>query len=110
MKEMIMPQNYVELEQEEMMYLEGGGLGWNGVDFWFPGVTIFFHRDTLRMLAGIGVTNAGVWVGRTARFAGPAGYAIASALFVAGVIANNITSGFAVSMYSFGQVAGWSKL
>jgi hypothetical protein len=24
MKEMTMPQNYVELEQEEMMYLEGG--------------------------------------------------------------------------------------
>jgi hypothetical protein len=29
MKEMTMPQNYVELEQEEMMYLEGGGVGYH---------------------------------------------------------------------------------
>jgi hypothetical protein len=28
MKEMTMPLNYVELEQEEMMYLEGGGIGY----------------------------------------------------------------------------------
>ena len=31
--ELVLPRNYVEIEQEEMMYLDGGGVGYLCITF-----------------------------------------------------------------------------
>ncbi len=94
MKEMTMPLNYVELEQEEMMYLEGGGDGWNGVEVYWWGVKMYINRTTLNTIGTFSFGAAAQYIqSKFSLGGGVKGYMIAGALAVAGFYASNMSSG-----------------
>ncbi|MFM1514733.1 hypothetical protein ABGF49_05645 [Helcococcus ovis] len=50
--ELVLPQNYVEIEQEEMEYLDGGGVGYN---WWNNAKNVGTALDVIFSAAGFGV-------------------------------------------------------
>lgn len=50
--ELVLPRNYVEIEQEEMMYLDGGGVGYH---WWNKAQNVGIALDVIFSAVGFGV-------------------------------------------------------
>lgn len=111
MKEMIMPHNYVELEQVEMMYLDGGGQGWNGMELYWWGFKLNLSKSTINTLGAGGYGMAGKYLESNFKAAGGVkGLTIAFALGAAGYMASNMSSGVWIR-YTYGAgLTGFGRL
>lgn len=86
--EMVLPRNYIEVEQEEMMYLDGGAIGVNGLAIRWWGYQVLLSGTTLKKI--FQYSFDGIVAG--------AGGVIAAALGCTAVVAAAIGLAIAVSM------------
>lgn len=91
-----MPKKFIELEQEEMMYLDGGSTGKTAVERKDGYVTVYISATTLKK-AGTGIAIAGVVV---------PGIVIDKAVTVAGILMSSAEHGIKFN-YKPGTIRVW---
>lgn len=117
--ELVLPNNYVALEQEEMMYLDGGGVGkhwWNKRDHIAyainiaaaavsGGMSVYQTYAVKKLIANRGMMSRVVRSAITKYIGGVSAAAISNALNIAATVAEVFSLGGAIA-YGLDKVDG----
>jgi|GEM_PF-5956730 hypothetical protein len=86
--EMVLPSNYIDVEQEEMMYMDGGAIGTDGLSICWWGYQVRLSGTTLKKIFQYSIDG----------IIGGAGGVIAAALGCTAIVAAAIGLSIAVSI------------